>query len=285
MTAMFKYAGILLAAAALLAPTAARAETDVETCDRLAAYPDDPDMPAGVAGNYHIPRPDVGNAVKACKAATSADGAPRRIWFELGRAYEFNHQAAEALRAYRKAIDMGSTSAMVGIGGMYAHGSGVKANPAEARKWIERAAAAGDPTGMANLGAIYGSGMGVPVDFAKSRAWYTKAAAANSSEAMFQLGMMTQDGDGGPKDDAAAKGWFEKAAALNHAGALERLGDYAETGRAGPKDRAAAVAFYKKAAALGDEDAQEALKRIRCPYTLKDKNGKVAGSICYDGPD
>jgi TPR repeat protein len=102
---------------------------------------------------------------------------------------------------------------------------------------------------------------------------------------MFQLGMMTQDGDGGPKDDAAAKGWFEQAAALNHAGALERLGDYAETGRAGPKDRAAAVAFYKKAAALGDEDAQEALKRIRCPYTLKDKNGKVAGSICYDGPD
>ena len=67
---------------------------------------------------------------------------------------------------------MGSTSAMVGIGGMYAHGSGVKANPAEARKWIERAAAAGDPTGMANLGAIYGSGMSVPVDFARSRACF-----------------------------------------------------------------------------------------------------------------
>ena len=223
---MFKYAGILLAAAALLAPMAARAETDVETCDHLAAYPDDPDKPAGVAGNYHIPRPDVGAAVKACKAATSADGVPRRIWFELGRAYEFNHQAAEALQAYRKAIDMGSTSAMVGIGGMYAHGSGVKANPAEARKWIERAAAAGDPTGMANLGAIYGSGMGVPVDFAKSRAWYTKAAAANSSEAMFQLGMMTQDGDGGPKDDAAAQGVVRKgrgAQPRGRAGAARRL--------------------------------------------------------------
>ena len=282
---MFKYAGILLAAAALLAPMAARAETDVETCDHLAAYPDDPDKPAGVAGNYHIPRPDVGAAVKACKAATSADGVPRRIWFELGRAYEFNHQAAEALQAYRKAIDMGSTSAMVGIGGMYAHGSGVKANPAEARKWIERAAAAGDPTGMANLGAIYGSGMGVPVDFAKSRAWYTKAAAANSSEAMFQLGMMTEDGDGGPKDDAAAKGWFEKAAALNHAGALELLGAYAEAGRAGPKDQGGGNRLLQESGRAGRRRCARGVAPLRCPYTLKDKNGKVAGSICYDGPD
>jgi uncharacterized protein len=281
---MYKYAGIVVAVAALLAhTTAARAETDIETCDRLAAFPDDPDKPTGVAGNYQIPPPDIAAAVKACKATAGATDAPRRLWFELGRAYEFNHQPAEALRAYRKAVDMGSTTAMVGLGGLYAKGSGIKANPAEARKLFERAAAAGNTIGMINLGSVYGAGIGGPVDFAKARAWFTKAAEANSSDAMFQLGMMAENGDGGPKDDAAAKAWFEKAAALNHPGALERLGAYAEAGRAGPKDQAAALAFYKKAAALGDDDAQEALQRLRCPYSLKDrKTGKVVGSICYD---
>jgi TPR repeat protein len=148
---------------------------------------------------------------------------------------------------------------------------------------------------MINLGSVYGAGIGVPVDFAKSRSWFEKAAAANSAEAMFQLGMMTQDGDGGPKDDPAAKAWFEKAAALDcdrlaafpddHAGALERLGAYAEDGRAGAKDAEAALAYYKKAAALGDEDAQASLERLRCPFTLKDKSGKVVGNICHDRPD
>jgi uncharacterized protein len=285
MTAMFKYAGILLAAAALLAPMAARAETDAETCDRLAAYPDDPDKPAGVGGNYEIPRDEIATALKACKAAAHAANATHRTWFELGRAYEFGRQHGEAAKAYRRAIEAGSTSAMVGLGGLYAKGAGVKADPVEARKLFEQAATAGNPLGMINLGSVYGAGIGVPVDFAKSRSWFEKAAAANSAEAMFQLGMMTQDGDGGPKDDAAAKAWFEKAAALDHAGALERLGAYAEDGRAGAKDMTAALSYYKKAAAGGDEDAQASLERLRCPYTLKDKGGKVVGSICYDGLD
>jgi TPR repeat protein len=272
-------------ALAISAGPALAESSEIATCDRLAAYPDDPDKPAGVAGHYEIPSAEIATALKSCKTAAGAADAPRRIWFELGRAYEFSRQPAEALKAYRKAIDAGSTSAMVGLGGMYVNGAGVKANAVEARKLFEQAAAAGNPLAMTNLGSIYGAGVGVPVDFAKARSWFEKAAAANSAEAMFQLGMMTQDGDGGPKDDAAAKAWFEKAAALNHASALERLGAYAEAGRAGPKDAAAALKYYKQAAALGEEDAQAALKRLRCPFTLKDKNGKVAGSICYDGED
>jgi TPR repeat protein len=274
--------GIALAASAI---AAAAQSNDSATCDRLAAFPDDPDKPAGVAGNYEIPRDEIATALKACKAAAHAAGATHRTWFELGRAYEFSRQHGEAAKAYRKAIEAGSTSAMVGLGGLYAKGAGVKADPAEARKLFEQAATAGNSLGMINLGSVYGAGIGVPVDFAKARSWFEKAAAANSAEAMFQLGMMTQDGDGGPKDDVAAKAWFEKAAALDHAGALERLGAYAEAGRAGAKDAKTALTYYKKAAALGDEDAQASLDRLRCPFTLKDKNGKVAGSICYDGDD
>lgn len=136
---------------------------------------------------------------------------------------------------------------------------------------------------MTNLAGMYGAGIAGPVDFAMARSWYQKAAALNYAEAIFQLRLMTQDGNGGPKDDVAAKALFEKAAAPGHAGAIERLGAYAEAGRAGPKDANAAMAYYEKAAALGDDDAADALKRIRCPFALKDKNGKVSGSICFDG--
>jgi len=136
---------------------------------------------------------------------------------------------------------------------------------------------------MTNLASLYGAGLGGKTDFEMARKWYAKAIEANSSEAMYQLGLMTQDGDGGAKDDVAAKALFEKAAALDHADALERLGAYAEAGRAGAKDARAAIAYYKRAAALGNEDAGKALERLRCPFALKDRDGKSAGRICFDG--
>jgi TPR repeat protein len=258
-----------------LAVPAAAAPADIAKCDQLAALPNDPDNPSDIKGRHDIPAREIAAALAACKAAAATANAPRRSLFELGRAYEFSRQPAEAAKAYRRAIDAGATTAMVGLGALYATGKGVARNPAEARKLFTRAAEAGDPIGMVNLGSAYGAGIGGPVDFALARGWYAKAAALNHAEAMYQLGLMIEDG--------AAKAWFEKAAALDHAGALEQLGEYAEAGRAGAKDEAAAVALYQKAAALGDDDAADALKRLQCPFTLKDTNGKPAGRICFDG--
>jgi hypothetical protein len=34
---------------------------------------------------------------------------------------------------------------------------------------------------------------------------------------------------------------------------------------------------------LGSDDAATALKRMRCLFTMTDKDGKTAGSICFDG--
>ncbi|OPY96598.1 hypothetical protein A5906_03395 [Bradyrhizobium sacchari] len=258
------------------------APADIATCDRLAAHPSDPDKPANVRGTLNIA--DVPAALKACKTAAAMPDAPRRIWTELGRAYEFDRQIAEAANAYRKAADAGSSTAMAGLGVLLLQGNGIKKDIAEGRVLIEKAANAGDVEGMLNLGSLYGAGIGGKSDLALARKWYAKAAEANSAEAMYQLGLMMQDADGGPKDDVAAKALFEKAAALDHADALERLGAYAEAGRAGEKDAKAAIAFYKRAAALGNEDAGKALERLRCPYQLKDRsNGKPVGRICFDG--
>lgn len=274
-----------LVLAALLYPRlpAIAAPADIATCDRLAAHPTDPDRPADVKGNLEIADADIPAALQACKAAAASPDAPRRIWMELGRAYEFARQPAQAAGAYRKAADAGSSSAMAGLGALLINGNGIKKNIAEGRALTEKAANAGDIEGMINLGSLYGAGVGGTTDFAMARKWYARAVEANSSEAMYQLGLMTQDGDGGPKDDIAAKALFERAAALDHADALERLGAYAEAGRAGAKDVTAAITYYKRAAALGNEDAGRALERLRCPFGLRDRDGKSVGRICLDG--
>jgi TPR repeat protein len=259
-------------------PSAAHAQSaDLVLCDRLAADPADPDKPADVKGTRDIAPADVATAIKFCRVASAAS---RRALYQLGRAYAANQQLPEAVGAYRKAADKGSTTAMVELGVLLATGAGVPKDEAQARKLFERAAEAGNPRGVINLSALSGSG-GAPSDPVRARALLTKAAETNSAEAQYQLGLMTAEGVGGPKDDAAARALFERAAAQGHSGALERMGAFAQSGRGGSQDSAAAKAYYEKAAALGNEDAKEALKRLECPYVVKDKRGNVVSNLCF----
>lgn len=256
-------------------PPAHAAPADLALCDRVAADPADPDKPAEVKGTAVIAPSDVATAIKYCKAASAG---PRRALYQLGRAYAADAQLPEALNLYRKAADKGSTSAMVELGVLYATGSGVAKDQAEAHALFERAADAGNPRGVINLVALADNG-GPPLDPVRARALLAKAA--NSAEAEFQLGLMNANGVGGPKDDVAARALFERAAAQNHAGALEWLGSFAEAGRGGPKDVATAKAYYERAAALGDENAKQGIRRLNCPLMLSDKRGNRLTDICF----
>jgi TPR repeat protein len=264
---------VLLAAA----PALARAQSaDLVLCDRLAADPADPDKPADVKGVPDVAASDIATAIKYCRTAS---GSSRRAMYQLGRAYAANRQIPEAMAAWRKAAEKGSTSAMVELGVLYGTGSGVARDEAQARKLFERAAEAGNPRGVTNLAALGGGGV-TSSDPARARQLLAKAAETNA-EAQYQLGLMMEDGTGGPADDAAARALFEKAAAQNHPGALERMGAFSQSGRGGPKDSDAAKAYYEKAAALGNEDAKKALERARCPYVIKDKRGNVVTNLCF----
>jgi uncharacterized protein len=277
----FPYAWVIgLAALVVAAPmSAARAQSaDLVLCDRLAADAADPDKPADVKGVPEIASSDVATAIKFCRNASAKS---RRAMFELGRAFAANHQMGEAIAAWRKAADKGSTSAMVELGVVLATGQGAPKDEEQARTLFERAAQGGNPRGVTNLAALASSAGGAPTDPVKARAMLVKGAEANSAEAQYQLGLMTADGVGGPKDDTAARALFEKAAAQGHAGALERMGAFAQSGRGGPKDDAAAKAYYEKAAALGNDEAKAALKRLECPYVLKDKRGNVVSNLCF----
>jgi TPR repeat protein len=260
-----------------LHPSAHGQSADLVLCDRLAADPADPDKPKDVKGTPDIAQSDVATAIKFCRVASATS---RRALYQLGRAYAANQQLPEAVGAYRKAADKGSTSAMVELGVLLATGEGVAKDEAQARKLFERAAAAGNPRGATNLAALSDSG-GAPSDPVKARALFAKAAQANSAEAQYQLGLMTAEGVGGPQDDVAARALFEKAAAQGHPGALERMGAFAQSGRGGPQDASAAKAYYEKAAALGNEDAKAALKRAECPIVIKDKRGNVVTNLCF----
>jgi uncharacterized protein len=261
----------------LAIPVSAYAQSaDLVLCDRIAADPSDPDKPTDVKGTAEIAPSDIPTAIKFCKTASTSS---RRALYELGRAYAANRQMVEAIGAWRKAVDKGSTAAMVELGVLLGTGTGVAKDEAAARKLFERAAEAGNPRGVTNLAAL--SAGGAPSDPTKARAMLAKAAEANSAEAQYQLGLMTADGIGGPKDDVAARALFEKAAAQNHPRAMERMGAFAQSGRGGVQDSTAAKAYYEKAAALGNEDAKAALKRLECPYVIKDKRGNFVTTLCF----
>jgi TPR repeat protein len=267
----------------LLAPTiasvdsAAKAQSaDLVLCDRLAADPADPDKPADIQGAREISQADIATAIKFCRIASATS---RRALYQLGRAYAANQQLPEAIGAYRKAADKGSTSAMVELGVLLATGSGVPKDDVQARKLFERAAEAGNPRGVSNLAVLPNSG-GAPSDPVKARALLSRAAGT-SAEAQYQLGLMTADGIGGPQDDVMARMLFDKAAAQGHPGALERMGAFAQSGRGGAQDSSAAKVYYEKAVALGNEEAKVALKRLECPYVLKDKRGNFVSNLCF----
>jgi uncharacterized protein len=269
-----------IAAAAIVTaavPVLLRAQSaDLVLCDRLAADASDPDKPADVKGVPDVVPSDIATAIRYCRVAS---GSSRRAMYQLGRAYAANRQMPEAIGAWRKAADKGSTSAMVELGVLYGTGSGVAKDEAQARKLFERAADAGNPRGVTNLAALSGGG-GASVDPARAREMLSKSAETNA-EAQYQLGLMMADGSGGAKDDVGARNLFEKAAAQNHPGALEQMGEFTQEGRGGPKDSAAAKAYYERAAALGDEDAKKALKRLECPYAIKDKRGNLVTNLCF----
>jgi TPR repeat protein len=269
--------GIGAALAGVASPHSARAQSaDLVLCDRVAADPADPDKPADVKGTNDIAPSDIATAIKFCKAAAASS---RRALYGLGRAYAANQQLPDAIAAYRRAADKGSTSAMVELGVLLATGAGVAKDEAQARMLFERAAEAGNPRGVTNLAALSGTAGALP-DPVRARALLARAAETNP-EAQYQLGMMTAEGIGGPKDDVAARALFQRAAAQGHAAALERMGAFAQSGRGGPQDSAAAKSYYQQAAALGNEDAKAALKRLECPWAIKDKRGNLVTNLCF----
>src|SRR5258708_7295803 len=145
---------LLALTVASLHPEARGQSADLALCDRVAADPADPDKPKDVRGTSEIAPADVATAIKFCKVAAASS---RRALYQLGRAYAANRQLPDAIGAYRRAAEKGSTSAMVELGVMYGTGVGLPRDDDQARKVFQRAAQACHPRRGTNLAAPFGT--------------------------------------------------------------------------------------------------------------------------------
>jgi TPR repeat protein len=126
------------------------------------------------------------------------------------------------------------------LGIMYANGTGVRQDYAEAAEWYRRAAERGHANAGLNLGVMYASGRGVPRDLAEAARWFRKAAERGDVHAQANLGYMHDHGTGVSQDRAEALRWYRMAADQGHTMARRMLGVVDLEGRSVP--RAAALA-------------------------------------------
>lgn len=121
----------------------------------------------------------------------------------LGRTYERKQDWPQAVHWYQVGADRKNASAELGLGTMYANGTGVTQDRAQAEALWLRAADHGSITAMTKLGDLYAQDQ----NHAKAGAMYRKAAE-RSAAAAFHLAEMYEQGQGVERSDTAAYGWF-----------------------------------------------------------------------------
>jgi TPR repeat protein len=139
------------------------------------------------------------------------------------------------------------------IGSMYAAGSGVPKNSAEAAQWYGRAAEQGLDSAQFQLGEMYAKGEGVAKDSAQAVKWFRMAAEQGNRLWQLKLGNKLFIGEGVPKDSAEAVKWFRMAAFQGNQSAQLMLGTIYETGAGVPKDDVEALAWFNIGAASGGD--------------------------------
>ena len=189
-----------------------------------------------------------------------ADQGVASVQFTLGSVYAKGSgvakDEAQAVAWYRKAADQGYANAENSLGVAYALGNGVAKDEAVAVAWYRKAADQGDAEAQANLGAMYYEGTGVDRNVAQAVAWYRKAADQGDRNGQYNLGLAYDSGAGVQKDEAQAAAWYLKAATQGSAEAQFNLANDYEHGSGVEKDERQAVAWYQKAADQGLAVAQ-----------------------------
>ena len=92
----------------------------------------------------------------------------------------------EAIKWYRKAADLGDSTAQFRMGYYYSN----EANPVDytkAREWYLKASENGEPAASGNLGWIYEYGKGVSIDIDEAVKWYQKGARDGNEYSQNQL--------------------------------------------------------------------------------------------------
>lgn len=95
---------------------------------------------------------------------------------------------AQGWRCYIRAVELGSTHGVYGVGRCYQKGFGVEKDFVQAKAWYERAIALGETRAIVYLGDMYAKGEGTTQDFCQAKQWYKQGAEAGDVMGMFNLG-------------------------------------------------------------------------------------------------
>lgn len=126
-----------------------------------------------------------------------------------------------------------------------------------AMTYFKQAAARGNIAAEVNIGMLYANGLGVPQDYAQAMSWYQQAAAQGNPRAEWSIGVLYARGLGVPQNAARALSWYLRAAAAGNHAAEYAVGLFYLNGRAGlTADVAQARSWFERAASGGNADAQ-----------------------------
>ncbi|EGB03050.1 hypothetical protein AURANDRAFT_34545, partial [Aureococcus anophagefferens] len=125
----------------------------------------------------------------------------------------------KAAKIYRRAVELGDVDAMMNLGTLYEHGSGVKLDKKKAEQLYRAAADRGDAVAQNNSGAFLHSAD----KFEEAFRYFVLAADQGYAHAECNLGVCYMDGQGTEVDLGKARYWFERAAAKGYEQATKAL--------------------------------------------------------------
>ena len=160
---------------------------------------------------------------------------------------------------YKKSAELDNPRAMCNLGVCNEKGIGCEIDESLAFYWYKKAAELDETTAMCNLGLCYEYGRGCEIDLNLAFSWYKKSAELDNKRAIFNLGICYHFGKGCEKDESLAFQCFKKAADLDYVSAMTALGIHYSYGLGCEKDENLAFYWYNKAAELEDSDAMNYL--------------------------
>ena len=149
---------------------------------------------------------------------------PRRVFYELGRAYAASGQDGQAATFYQKAADMRHPLAFAALGEFYLNGRGLPRNSVLAISMFARASDGGYFPAALRIGQIYAAGLGIERDYAKAASYFEVAATQlKVTSAYAELGQLYLTGRGVPLDKQKACDLFRQGSEAKDPTAMARL--------------------------------------------------------------
>ncbi|MER8871722.1 caspase family protein [Mesorhizobium sp. M0814] len=240
-------------------PATMKLSPTVDPCDTAAGEP--LDLQGVVPGL--LPNEIGTSAVELCEAAVKAYPAVPRFRYELGRALLAAGKVDEGRTAIEEAAKKGHVRAVFELGYMYATGTGMAVDRAQANALYAAASDKGDPYGMTSWGRALFNGYGVKPDTSKGLDLLLKAAAMGHTYAMNDLAAIFTEGRNGvTADPARAVAFLQAGVQRQDMYSMNLLGRNYLSGQGVEKDPKEALALFQKAIDLGQPYAPGSLARM-----------------------